>query len=126
MIKLSHRTLYAISGAVWLMIGIMLVNLGLGLIMHGFQEKGFVEEGYSGFFFSLASLTRGFDNAAIVLVVISLTIGFLKGRLVLQKAALKSSYRIAKLANPTSFTNLYTPANLILIGCMMALGMLMK
>lgn len=126
MIQVSHRTLYAISGAIWLAIGMMLLNLGLGFLMHGFHDKIFVEDGYSPLFTGIASLTGGFDNAAIVLVVFALIIGFLKGRLVLQKAALKTQNRISKLSNPTLLTNIYTPANFIIIGCMMGLGMLMK
>ncbi len=126
MIKTNHRTLYAISGAIWLGIGVMLLNLGLGFLMQGFQAGVFVKDGYSGLFMWLSSVSGGFDNAAIIMVALSLVLGLAKGRFVMQKAALKSSVRIAKLANPTSITNLYTRSNLILIAGMMGLGMLMK
>ncbi|MCE5293722.1 MAG: hypothetical protein LLF94_03810 [Chlamydiales bacterium] len=124
--KTRHSTLYGLSGAIWLGIGIMLLNLGLGFLMHGFQGHIFIQDGYSGMFSWLAGISGGHEFAAIGLIVFSLFVGFAKGRFVLQKAALKSANRIAKLANPTPITNLYTRSNLILIAIMMGMGMLMK
>lgn len=122
----SHRTLYLISGAIWMAIGIMLLNLGIGFLMHGVSATGFNQEGYSSFFTKLSSLTSSGENAAIALVAIGFFVGFAKGRLVMQKAALKTEARLNKLDNPTSLTNLYTRANIILIAVMMLLGMLLK
>ncbi len=126
MIKTSHSTLYALSGLIWLGIGIMLLNMGLGFLMQGFHEQTFVQDGYSSLFNWITSITGRFDYTAIALVAISLSIGFAKGRFVMQKAASKSALRIAKLETPTSITNLYARSNLILIAIMMGLGMLMK
>ena len=111
--KTRHSTLYALSGAIWLGIGMMLLNLGLGFIMHGFQGHIFIQDGYSKLFSWLAEISGGHEFAAIGLIVFSLFVGFAKGRFVLQKAAIKSANRIAKLANPTPITNLYTRSNLI-------------
>lgn len=122
----SHRTLYLISGAIWMAIGVMLLNLGIGFLMHGVSATGFNQEGYSSFFTKLASMTSSAENAAIALVAIGFFVGFAKGRIVMQKAARKTEARLTKLDNPTSLTNLYTKANLILIAVMMMLGMLLK
>lgn len=126
MIKTSHNTLYALSGLLWLGIGVMLLNLGLGFLMHGFQGSVFVEDGYSSLIKKISTFTGGFDYAAIFLVILSLLVGFTKGRFVMQKAALKSAARISKLPNPTSFLNIYNRSNLILIAIMVGLGMTMK
>jgi hypothetical protein len=124
--KFSHKTLYAISGAIWLVIGMMLLNLGLKFVMHGFQGPTFVADGYSSLFPTLASISGGNDNASIILIVFAILVGFIKGRTVLQKAAMRSFDRISKLSNPTSLSNLYNRANLLLIFVMMGLGMLMN
>lgn len=126
MIKTRHSTLYAISGFVWLGVGIMLLNLGLKFLMHGFQQGIFVQNGYSRIFTGLSSVVGGAEYAAIGLVLFGLVLGIAKGRFVMQKAAKKSAVRISKLANPTSITNLYSRSNIILLAIMMGLGMLMK
>lgn len=124
--KTRHSTLFALSGIIWMGIGIMLLNLGLGFLMHGFQGNVFIQDGYSGFFMWLSQTINGYDYAAVFLIAIGLVVGFAKGRFMLQKAAYKSHARISKLANPTSVTNLYSRGNLILIAIMMGMGMLMK
>ncbi len=101
MIKTRHSTLYAISGIIWLGIGMMLLNLGLG--------------------FLCAS-----QDVNYILIALGIIIGFAKGRFVMQKAALRSHERIAKLENPTTISQLYTRSNILIIACMMGLGMLMK
>ncbi len=121
MIKLSHRTLYAISGIVWLAVGLMLVNLGLGFIMQGHPA-----DGYTSFFTSLAESTGRFEYAAILVIGVGLIAGVMKGRFVMQKNAHKTYTRISQLENPTSIANLYTRQNLIILAAMMCLGMLMK
>jgi hypothetical protein len=126
MIKTRHSTLYALSGIVWLAVGVMLLNLGLGFLMHGFQGNSFVQDGYSGLFSFMSFYTGTADYAAIALIIFGLVVGIAKGRFVMQKAAQKSAIRIAKLENPTSITNLYSRSNIILLGIMMCLGLGMK
>ena len=123
MFRLSHSKLYTISGLVWLGVGLMLLNTGLVLIMSGFQTNHFSPDGYSIFFSWLSSFCSSPDNAAILLIGIGLILGFVKGRFVLQKAALKSYDRISQLESPTSLHNLYTRSNLLLIATMIAMGM---
>ncbi|MBS0654205.1 MAG: hypothetical protein JSR46_00365 [Verrucomicrobia bacterium] len=126
MIRLSHAKLYAISGAVWLVIGVFLLNLGLQLVVQGIQGEALALQNYSSFFTWLASLSRGYENAAIALIAISIMVGFLKGRLVLGKVAMRTQNRLQALENPTSLTNLYTKANFLIIAMMMGFGMLMR
>lgn len=126
MIKTSHSTLYALSGIIWMGVGIMLLNLGLGFLMNGFQTGVFVVDGYSGLFSWMATLTGAADYAAIAFIMLSLVAGIAKGRFVMAKAAQKSAMRISKLSNPTAITNLYSRSNLILLAIMMGMGMVMK
>lgn len=124
--KTRHSTLYALSGIIWMGIGIMLLNLGLGFLMQGFHGSHFTKDGYSGLFMWLSEAINGYDYAAVLLIALGLIVGFAKGRFMLQKAAYKSHARISKLENPTSISNIYSRSNLILIAIMMGLGMLMK
>lgn len=126
MFRVSHRTLLILSGIVWMTVGILLLNTGLVLLMNGFQAQGFSAAGYSELFSWLSRVTNGPDTAAVVLIAVSIALGFFKGRLVLQKAAAKSFTRIKALDNPTSITNLYTRQNALLIAGMMLLGMSMR
>lgn len=126
MLIVSHRTLYIISGAVWLVVGCMLLNLGIKFLMHGLGAAGFAIDGYSSLFVWITSLTSSAENAAIVLVALALLLGFAKGKLVMQKAALKTQMRLSQLPNPTSLKQLYSKANLILLFLMMGMGMLMN
>lgn len=124
--RLSHSTLYTISGLVWLAIGIFLLNLGLQLLMHGTQTGPFSLEGYSSFFPWFSSLLHGYENAIIALIILSMAVGFFKGRFVLRKVAMKTHARISAFENPTSITNIYTKANYLVIILMMLLGASMR
>ena len=126
MFRVSHAQLYTISGLVWLMIGAFLLNLGLGLITKGFTSSLFSFEGYSPFFVWMAGCMNGFENAALLVIMTALVVGYLKGRFVLNKVALESGSRIAALENPTTLSSLYTKKNLIVIASMILLGVLFR
>lgn len=122
MIRLSHATIYTISGIIWLAIGAFLLNLGLQLIMQGVATP----ESCTGFFPWLSTLTNGAESAAIALIAPAVLLGYCKGRFVMQKVARRTQARVMALENPTSIGNLYTKANFIVIGVMMLLGMAMR
>jgi hypothetical protein len=124
--RLSHSTLYAISGAVWMIIGVFLLNLGLQLMMQGAKGEAFSLEGYSPLFVWLSTLFSGFENAIIVLIILSIVVGFFKGRFVLRKVAARTHQRLQAFENPTSIANVYTKANYAVIIGMMMLGMAMR
>jgi len=126
MFRVSHSTLYRISGFIWLAVGIVLLNTGLVLIMSGFTSHPFDPQGYSSIFSYLSELVRGPDNAACLFIGIGLALGLVKGRFVMRKVACKSFDRIKLLENPTPITNLYTKANLFVLVAMVFLGMSMR
>lgn len=102
MFHFRHKTIIIISGIIWFGIGVMLMRQGLGLLA-----------------------LRG-DQLAVLMIAAGLFIGFLKGRKVLGKTALKGIDRISRLPDPMPLTQIYTPRFYALIGCMMALGMSLK
>ena len=104
MINLSHRTLIVISGAVWLLIGCWLLQLGLNFIVEG----------------GLPELAK------IGIITLALLIGYLKGKKVLGKSAQKGIQRIYSLSNPASITKIYKPSYYLLLGSMVGIGFLAK
>lgn len=120
--QLRHSTLVAISGVIWLAIGIFLLTLGLNLLTGTLVS---VEKNYP-----LLSILNGFigshEQSVILLVAVSLAIGYFKGRYVLAKSAHRVVTRIQTFPNPTSVGNLYSIPYYLLIVGMMGLGMLIK
>lgn len=103
--KVSHKTLLALSGMVWMAIGVMLLRLGIIYMMDG----SFMNEGQETF--------------ACLLIALALIAGNIKGKFVMRKAAVKSFKRITSYENPTSIFNIYNGANYALILVMMTIGM---
>jgi hypothetical protein len=122
MFCLSHSRLYSISAVVWLLIGCFLLNRGLGLLANGFTSF----EGYSSLFVWIASIAGGFENAALLFIILALVVGYVKGRIVLHKVALESGARIASFENPTSIKNLYSLKNWLVMGLMVLLGSILR
>jgi hypothetical protein len=100
---MKHRGWIAFSGFLWFAIGGSLLYKGLKFISLGpSQEMG------------------------TMLIALGLAIGFLKGRFVLSKTVARVSSRIASLPLPIRFKDAFSKSYWILIGCMMALGMLFR
>ncbi len=123
MIKLRHETLIVISGLVWLAIGIFLMTLGLNFIVEGTKSANLSDLPVLG---NVSPLIGGVEEAALVLIALSLFIGHMKGRHVLGKSANRGIQRIRSFENPTSLTNIYSMQYYILIAVMIGLGMSMK
>lgn len=102
----SHKTLYVLQGAVWLMVGAMLLNMGIRFLM--------------------STLEEGKENGHLMLLILALILGQLKGRFMMKKVAMRSFDRISKMTQPVALHNIYTKGNYIVIGIMMLLGMGMK
>jgi hypothetical protein len=120
---LSKTSWIAISGVIWFIVGIGLLTLGLNFIV--FKAQSDLSDTTS----LIAKLTRvagGRDQAALVLVMIGLIIGFIKGRFVLAKTVRRVVERILSLQMPVQFSQVYSRGYLMLIGGMILLGMSMK
>lgn len=124
MLKVSHATLIFLSGFVWLAVGCLLLPLGLNFIVETLlKENSGQSHPVLNF---LAPYMGGLESAAIAWIVITLLIGFLKGRRVFAKSVNRSVNRILSLPNPTSLSKMYTPSYYLLLGSMALLGVLVR
>ena len=123
MIHVSHKTLLFLSALVWLLIGIFLLSLGIGFVLsslHTSQNTGF------SLLNSLDWIPSSPQNKALFLITGALFVGYLKGRVVLEKSVKKQVARISGLPEPAPLTSLYSKGYFILIGGMIALGMCLR
>ena len=108
MLKFSHRTLIALSGLLWLTVGVYLISLGSYLILGSFSDPS-------------AS-----QNKAFIIIVSALFAGHLKGRLVLRRAISKQISRILSFPKPSPITQIYSLKYYLLWGFMVGLGISMR
>lgn len=125
MIKLRHEALITIAGTVWLIIGLFLFSLGLRLIVANAALYE-MKEASTPLLRMLAPLFGGGHQAAIVLIVLGLFLGYFKGRFALKKTANRAIARIHSLPNPSPLHHLYNYKFYLLIALMMGLGMLLR
>lgn len=104
--KINHSPLILISGLIWLIAGISLLQLGLKLLV--ITPEGAYAEGVT------------------LLIAVALLIGILKGKYVLKKSAMRIVDRILSLPNPVSIAKAYSKKYLLLLAVMVGLGMLVK
>lgn len=124
MFKFSHASLIFISGLIWLSVGCVLLPLGLNFIVDSLLiENAKAPHPLLGFFSPYAG---GLDAAALVVIAISLLIGYVKGTRVFVKSVSRTVNRICSQENPASIASLYTPAYLVLIAVMVGLGLLLR
>jgi hypothetical protein len=121
--RLGKTAWITISGMVWFVVGIGLLTLGLNFIVHKAQVE--VHETTS-LIAGLSSIAGGREQAALVLIVIGLIVGFLKGRFVLVKTVKRVVERILSLELPLKFSKIYSKGYLLLIGSMVLIGLSMK
>lgn len=121
----KHSTLIILSGLVWLVVGSSLLTLGLNLILDGTQTGQLLTAPYP-WLEGLAPLFGSLEYAAVILIALSLFIGYFKGRYVLARSAEKGVIHIRKQSEPAPLHQMYSMKNYILIAGMMGLGMSIK
>ena len=124
MLKLRHTHLIIISGLIWLAVGTMLLYMGLGFVIQGSQPIR--TESHYPLLQTLSSFLGSTEQAALLIVILGLVIGYAKGRYVLGKSAYKGVERIHKLTNPAPLTQLYSLKYYLLLATMIGLGFSMK
>lgn len=125
--KFSHKTLILISGLTWLAIGIFLLSLGLHFILDTVRDPSLCS--IAGRFSVSHVMTRWIADktqAAMLLIILALSIGYIKGRTVLAKSAKRQMKRVTTLPNPASLKYLYGKGYYILIAVMIALGVSLR
>ena len=85
MLKFNYRTLLAFSALLWLAVGIYLISLGSHLVLGTFSTTGVSQ------------------NKILAVIVLSLLIGHLKGRILLRGLIMKQIKRLLSLPNPIPF-----------------------
>lgn len=123
MLKLKHTTLIVISGLIWTVVGISLLSLGIGFVMEG---SGTTKPANFPLMSFLKQYTGNFEQAALLVTVMGLAIGYFKGRFVLGKSAKKGIERILSFSNPTHIKNIYSAKYYVLLLFMVTLGISIK
>lgn len=118
--NIRHGLAIALSGVLWMSIGILLLLKGFGYLLHPSPELTPSLLPY------LSSFGKDASQAPLFLVSIGLVIGFIKGRFILAKTASRVIKKIESLPNPCPILSVYSPTYLILLGSMVFLGMLFK
>jgi len=119
--KIKHPAMIVLSGAVWFAVGLYLLPLGLSLILEASRFSS--QYPLMGI---LAPLLGGGEMAAILLIVLGLFVGYMKGKHVLAKAATRSIERIRSLPEPVSLLYVYNLRYYLLLGGMVLLGLSIK
>lgn len=120
--RIKQIPLIILSGLIWFAIGIFLMTLGLNFITDAAKDKT------TSFFLInfFAKMAGNREQASLLLIVLGLGIGFIKGRFVLAKSAGKVARRILSLPNPVPLTQAYGKGYLMLISGMVLMGMSLK
>ncbi len=121
--KLSHFKVILFSGLVWFGIGIYLLSLGMHFIVD--TATGAVNS-TSPLIGAFSLIAGSREQASILLIVIGLLIGYLKGRYVLSKTVQRVVQRIILLPLPMKLSKVYGVRYLALIVVMVLLGMSLK
>lgn len=121
--KLSHQSLIALSGSLWIIIGAFLLPLGIHFLTDIVVNYHLLREGGYPLVSLLSQYTGGVEGAVIILIAASLLLGTLKAKKVFSKVVGKGVSRIKSFPNPTEVTNIFGYKYLLLVGFMMSLGM---
>jgi hypothetical protein len=121
--RLSKTSWIAISGMIWFVVGVGLLTLGLNFILYKAQVESHET---TSLIAKISPMAGGREQAALVLIVVGLIIGFIKGRFVLVKTVKRVVERILLLEEPLKFLKIYSGRYLMLICAMILLGMSMK
>jgi hypothetical protein len=116
---MKHRSWIVFSGFVWFFIGMLLLYKGLLFI----TDAAFQTQSLS---YRLRDTFGNQQQAATSLMALGLMIGFFKGRFVLVKTVQRVVARLVSLPTPIRLKDAYTRSYWILIGSMMALGMVFR
>lgn len=120
--RLKHIPLIILSGLLWFGIGLFLLSLGLNFVVEAASNTA-----SPSFLIRLFTRLAGSpQQSALLLIVIALALGFVKGRLVLSKSAARVVRRIVSLPNPVPLSQAYGKGYLMLIAGMVLLGMSLK
>lgn len=118
-LNMQHRQWIAFSGFVWFLMGGFLLYKGLHWMSEAIFSPCSLSCRYQDFF-------GGPQQAANVLVVTALVVGYLKGRFVLSKTVTRIVRGIVCLQLPIRIGSVYPKSYWLLISAMMGLGLTLR
>lgn len=101
------KTWAFIFGAMWACVGIMLLTVGLNLL-------------------HTAGVSRIGEEVAVLVIAVSLAVGYCKGKWVLQKGAKRTLGALEAYGDPIPFSKAFGVRYFVLIFVMMTLGFLLR
>lgn len=125
MFKLRHSSMIILSGLIWVGVGTLLLSMGLNFIVESILKDNLttLKRPVLDFF---ASIAGGPDQGAIVLIMLALLIGFLKGRVVFKKTVGRTIARIRALPEPAPLSQIYAKGYYFLLALMFILGFIVR
>jgi len=124
MIKVKHSLLIFLAGALWLIIGIFLMTLGIRFLLNQFHAL--LPPSHFSLLQFLQLFVSSKQQALGTVLTLALFIGYLKGRFALTRSVERQVKRISELPEPASLAYLYSKGYYFLIGGMILLGMLIR
>ena len=118
--KFKRHSLITLAGFVWFSVGLMLLTKGLKLMFLAVFLQGEISGPILNFFES--AITGAILPAALLIVLLSLILGFIKGKKVLGKAAKRTAERLHPLRGQVHLTKLYRLSDYLVIVGMIGLG----
>lgn len=105
-----------VSGISWFVIGIALLSAGMKFVLAALEGQA------SLWLHKLMQIAGGKEEGALLLIVLGLLVGFVKGRLVMVRAVQRMVKKLEPLPDPIPFSTAYGFRDLFLIGGMIFLG----
>ncbi|NGX57473.1 MAG: hypothetical protein K940chlam3_00365 [Chlamydiae bacterium] len=126
MLKVSHSKLVAISGVVWFLVGIFLLQYGVQLLVSALPQPVPFVMWTHPLLEILAPYVGSRENVAVMIVLGCLVTGNVKCHFVLSRSINRGIHRILALPNPAPVYKIYSLPYYFLIASMIALGFLLR
>lgn len=123
MITLSSVQAIRACGLVWMLGGFSLLRKGL-ILSSELANQGASTNAVSGLYRALLSWLHTSERASIFLIVLGISLGLLKAKAVMSKAASKNAQRLVGLQQ-VSLIQIFDPKLWIIIAAMMGLALVM-
>lgn len=105
-----------VSGGAWFTIGVVLLSAGMKFVLAALEGNA------SRWLHQLMQIAGGREEGALLLIVLGLLVGFIKGRFVMVRAVQRMVKKLEQLSDPIPFSKAYGVRDLFLIGGMIGLG----
>jgi len=122
---MKKHSLIRIAGLVWLVVGTGLISMGFRFFSVVLHDPSLVHI-KKGFSFLRLMTSYPYQTVVMWLMISAFLIGYLKGRTVLKKSALRQIQRIEAITTQAKIYHLYSPGFFILVLFMIGLGISMR